>query len=124
MTPPHAYIPRPDVSRKGWVVVGALFMMLAIVMTGRNSLGLMMPFWKADPGWSYGFFSTAGAVMLTVMAVVAPVAGLVLDRFGARVVYAAGMSLVGAARHRVRRAGRVARRSISTHNPLQPGKRW
>lgn len=97
MSPPRASIPRADASRKGWIVVGALFMMLAIIMTGRNSLGLMMPFWKADPGWSYGFVSTAGAVLLTVMAAAAPAARLVLDRFGARTVYAGAMSLVGVA---------------------------
>lgn len=84
-------------SRKGWVVVCTLFLMLGIVITGRNSIGLMMPFWKDDLGWSYGFVSTAGAIMMTVMAAVAPAAGLVLDRFGARAIYAAGMSFIGTA---------------------------
>ena len=55
-------------SRKGWVVVATLFLMLGIVITGRSSIGLMMPFWKDDLGWSYGFVSTAGAIMMTVMA--------------------------------------------------------
>jgi MFS family permease len=82
-------------SRKGWVVVGTLFLMLGIVLTGRNSIGLMMPFWKDDLGWSYGTVSTAGAIMMVVMAAVAPAAGLVLDRFGARAIYAAGMSFIG-----------------------------
>ena len=29
-------------------MVFALFLMLSIVITARNSLGLMMPFWKED----------------------------------------------------------------------------
>jgi MFS family permease len=82
-------------SRKGWVVVCTLFLMLGIVITGRNSIGLMMPFWKDDLGWSYGFVSTAGATMMIVMAAGAPAAGLVLDRFGARAIYAVGMSFIG-----------------------------
>ncbi|MDC0033406.1 MFS transporter [Alphaproteobacteria bacterium] len=84
-------------SRKGWAVVCILFLMLGVVMGGRNSIGLMMPFWKDDLGWSYGLVATAGAIMLTVMAVVAPAAGLVLDRLGARAVYATGMSFIGTA---------------------------
>ena len=82
---------------KGWVVVGALFLMLGIVITARNSLGLLMPFLKDDLGWSYGLVSSAGAVMLTTMAVVAPLAGMMLDRHGPRLVYALGMSLAAVA---------------------------
>ena len=82
-------------SRKGWVVVCILFFMLGVVLTGRNSIGLMMPFWKDDLGWSYGFVSTAGAIMMTVMAAIAPAAGLVLDRFGSRAIYGAGMGFIG-----------------------------
>lgn len=71
--------------------------MLGIVITARNSLGLMMPFWQTDMGWSYGFVATAGAVMLTVAAFTSPVAGLMLDRIGARWVYSLGITLVGIA---------------------------
>lgn len=90
-------VPEADTNPKGWIVVGALFLMLGIVITGRNSLGLMMPFWQADMGWSYGFVATAGAAMLTTMAISAPVAGLMLDKYGARTVYSIGMCLVGVA---------------------------
>lgn len=89
--------PRPDANRKGWVVVGGLFLMLGIVITARNSIGLMIPFWKADLGWSYGFMSSAGAMMLVTMAVAAPIAGMVIDRFGPRLVYGFGMTLAAVA---------------------------
>ena len=79
------------------MVVGTLFLMLGVVITGRSSIGLMMPFWKDDLGWSYGFVSTAGAIMMTVMAAIAPAAGWALDRFGARTLYAVGMVFIGAA---------------------------
>ena len=79
-----------DGARKGWVVVGALFLMLAIVITGRNSLGLMMPWWETDPGWSRAFAASAGSIVLILMAVSSPVAGLLLDRLGPRVVATGG----------------------------------
>ena len=85
----------PDRSRKGWVIVFALFLMLSIIITARNSLGLMMPFWKDDLGWSYKFVSTASALMLLTMAVVAPIVGSVIDRFGSRKMYAGGMTAIG-----------------------------
>ena len=82
---------------RGWVVVGALFLMLGIVITARNSIGLLMPYLKEDLGWSYGFVSSAGAVMLATMALVAPAAGMAIDRHGPRPVYALGMSLAAIA---------------------------
>lgn len=82
---------------KGWVVVCALFLMLGIVITARNSLGLLMPYLKDDLGWGYGLVSSAGAAMLTTMALVAPLAGMMLDRYGPRLVYALGMSLAAIA---------------------------
>jgi MFS family permease len=90
-------VPGSDASRKGWTVVVALFVMLGIGVTARNSIGLMMPVWKNDLGWSYGFVSGTGAVMLTVMALIAPIGGMALDRFGPRWVFTVGMSLVGVA---------------------------
>lgn len=89
--------PGPESNRKGWVVVGALFLMLGIVITARNSIGLMIPFWQADLGWSYGFMSSAGAMMLITMAIAAPLAGMVIDRFGPRPVYGFGMALAALA---------------------------
>ena len=83
-------------SPRGWFIVGALFLMLSIIITARNSMGLMMPFWKDDMGWSYKFVSTASAAMLITMAVIAPIIGSVIDRIGSRTIYATGMTVVGA----------------------------
>lgn len=98
MTPQAAPSSETDASRKGWVVVIALFMMLGIVVTARNSIGLMIPFWTEEfDGWTHGSVSTAAAAMMTVMALIAPGAGLMIDRFGARVIYGIGMGLIGIA---------------------------
>ncbi len=76
---------------RGWLVVGALFLMLSFIIAARNSMGLLMPFWKDDLDWSYKFISTAGSVMMVVMAAGAPAVGLIVDRYGSRAVYAIGM---------------------------------
>ena len=79
---------------RGWLIVGLLFLMLALMISARNSLGLMMPFWKDDPGWSYRYVSSVGSVMMIVMAVGAPVVGFIVDRWGSRMVYTVGMLVV------------------------------
>ena len=82
---------------RGWVVVAALFLMLSVVIAARSSIGLMMPFWGQDLGWSIGFISTAGAIMLVVMAIFAPIGGFLIDRYGYRLIFAVGMSQIGLA---------------------------
>lgn len=84
-----------DASPRGWLIVAALFLMLSIIITARNSMGLMMPFWKDDLGWSYKFVATASAAMLITMAVIAPIIGSVIDRIGSRMIYATGMTVIG-----------------------------
>tara|TARA_Y100001970_G_scaffold238852_1_gene300355 strand:+ start:24032 stop:25288 length:1257 start_codon:yes stop_codon:yes gene_type:complete len=79
----------------GWVIVATLFLMLSIVITARNSLGLMMPFWKEDMEWSYKFVATASALMMVTMAVTAPVLGSIIDRVGSRIIYTVGMTVIG-----------------------------
>ena len=69
-------------------------MVLAVGVTARNSIGLMMPVWKDELGWSYGLVSSAAAVMMLTMAICAPVGGLLLDRFGPRGVFAIAMTLI------------------------------
>ncbi len=82
---------------KGWVVVAALFLMLSVVIAARSSIGLMMPFWNQDLGWSIGFISTAGAVMLVLMAVFAPIGGFLIDYYGYRLIFGVGMSQISLA---------------------------
>ncbi len=80
----------------GWLVVAVCFWALMASYASRSSLGLMMPLWEADPGWSRAFASNAGALVLILMAVVSPCAGNLIDRFGPRMVCAAGLAAIGA----------------------------
>ncbi|MGE3931657.1 MAG: MFS transporter [Rhodospirillaceae bacterium] len=79
----------------GWLVVGLSFFILAFIFSARSALGLYMPYWEQDLGWSRSFISTGAAVVLIVMAVSSPFGGNLLDRFGPRLVFAGGLMLIG-----------------------------
>ncbi len=79
----------------GWVIVGVSFVTLSLVFSARSSLGLLMPTWEQELGWARSFVSGGGAIMLVVMAAIAPIAGNFLDRVGPRLLYGAGLTLVG-----------------------------
>lgn len=80
----------------GWLVVAVCFAALMAAYAARSSLGLMMPFWEADPGWPRDLASNAGALTLVLMAAASPCAGNLIDRFGPRAVCAAGLAAIGA----------------------------
>lgn len=78
----------------GWVVVGVMFLVLSLSMTARSSLGLVMPTWETEMGWTRTFLSGGSAIQLVVMAIASPIAGLLLDRFGSRPVYVVALGIV------------------------------
>jgi MFS family permease len=80
----------------GWMVVGICFVSLMLVYAVRSSLGLMMPFWEDDPGWTRDLSSDAGALVLILMAISSPIAGNLIDRYGPRPVCSAGLACLGA----------------------------
>ncbi len=89
----------------GWLIVAVCFLALSVVYSARSSLGLTMPLWEQELGWSRSFVSSGGAVALVVMAVAAPVAGNLIDRLGPRrpilwglVTVAVAMGLTATAR--------------------------
>ena len=78
-----------------WAVVAFGFLALALAFSARATLGLVMPIWSQELGWSRSFVSGAAAAALLVMAAVAPFAGRLVDRHGVRATLALGLSLVG-----------------------------
>lgn len=79
-----------------WLVVGFGFMALALAFSARATLGLVMPIWTQELGWSRSFISGSAATALLVMAAVAPFAGRFIDRHGVRMTLVLGLALVGA----------------------------
>jgi len=78
-----------------WLLVGIGFLALALAFSARSALGLAMPLWESELGWPRSFVSFGGALALVVMAVVAPVAGNLVDRHGARLLLGGGTAVVG-----------------------------
>jgi len=79
-----------------WLVIAIAFLVLAVSFSARSLLSLAMPSIEGEFGWSRSLISSAMAIALVVMAAVAPVAGNLVDRFGARRILAIGLLLVGA----------------------------
>lgn len=77
-----------------WAIVSLGFLTLALAFSSRQILGLAMPVWEVDPGWSRSFVSTGGAVALVTMAIVAPFAGNLVDRHGPRILLSGGSFLI------------------------------
>ncbi len=78
-----------------WLVVGLGFLSLAVAFSARAAVGLVMPVWQHELGWSRSFVSAAAALALLTMAAVAPFAGRLIDRQGVRMTLAMGLALVG-----------------------------
>jgi MFS family permease len=79
-----------------WAVVAFGFLALALAFSARATLGLVMPIWSQELGWSRSFVSGSAATALLVMAAVAPFAGRLVDRHGVRTTLTLGLAFVGA----------------------------
>lgn len=77
-----------------WLIVGVGFLILGLVYTIRSTIGLMMPIWSEEFGWSRSMISSGGALCLIVMAVIAPFAGSAVDKYGARPFVVGGLIAV------------------------------
>lgn len=77
-----------------WITVWLCFATLAIVMSARQSVSIMTDEWANTLGWSKTFIGSGQSVALIMVAVFAPVAGNLADRFGARIMLVAGLLIV------------------------------
>ena len=76
------------------VVVALGFLALALAFSARAALGLAMPIWESELGWTRGNVSNVAAVALLVMAAISPVSGFILDRKGLRFTLLFGLIAV------------------------------
>lgn len=74
-----------------------MFLAMSMVSVTRASIGLAMPSLEQDMGWSRSFISTLVACALITMAIVSPLVGNLLDRFGARRMLLGGLMITSCA---------------------------
>jgi MFS family permease len=79
-----------------WIVVWLCFATLSIVMSARQSVSIMTDEWANTLGWSKTFIGAGQSVALIMVAIFAPVAGNLADRFGARIMLVAGLLILTA----------------------------
>lgn len=89
-------VQKHQLDRQNWTVVGFGFLALALAFSARAALGLIMPVWQREFGWSSSYISGVGATALIVMAIVAPFAGRLVDKMGPRFTLNLGLGLLGA----------------------------
>ena len=76
------------------LVVWLCFATLSIVMSGRQVVSIMTDEWTKTLGWSKTFIGSGQSVALLMVAFVAPVAGNLADRYGARLMLVLGLLAV------------------------------
>ena len=80
-----------------WGIVALCFCALGLTFAARSSVGVLMPIWEVDLGWSRGLSSTGSSLVLVMMALISPIAGDIIDRVGPRHVFAGGLVFMGGA---------------------------
>ncbi|MEX2540694.1 MAG: MFS transporter [Trueperaceae bacterium] len=77
-----------------WVVGGSILLQILIAGLLMQAYGTYVAVWRAEFGWSKTTFATAFAVQRAQMAVLSPVQGWLLKRFGSRGVIQVGLVLL------------------------------
>ena len=77
-----------------WLIAGLGFLVLAFAYSGRATLSLVMPELERDMDWSRTFVSSAAAMSLIVMAALAPLVGILVDRHGPRLALVMGVVMI------------------------------
>ncbi len=78
----------------GWVVVGAAFVTMAIAVTARTAFSLLLPPLIDEFGWDRGLIAGAFSFGFFFAAMLSPITGWVMDRYGPRFVIGTGVCLM------------------------------
>lgn len=78
----------------GWVIVAVSFVTLALGVNARTAFSLLFPPLLNDFGWERGVTAAAFSIGFFASTLYAPFSGMLMDRFGPRVVLSLGVVLV------------------------------
>ncbi|MFW6056220.1 MAG: MFS transporter, partial [Chloroflexota bacterium] len=79
----------------GWVIVAIAFTMMAVGYALRNTFNVFYPALVEEFGWARGSTALMFSINIIVYGLTAPLAGSLADRFSPRVVFPAGICLMG-----------------------------
>jgi MFS family permease len=79
----------------GWIIVAVTFVTMAIGVTARTSFSLLFPPIIEEFNWERGVTAGAFSFGFLVSAVLSPLIGRMMDRFGPRAVMELGVILMG-----------------------------
>nr|HET7860054.1 MFS transporter [Caldimonas sp.] len=80
----------------GWVVVGVVFVTMAICVNARTAFSLLFPPILDEFGWERGVTAGAFSFGFVVSAALSPLLGRLMDRRGPRVVMELGVAATAA----------------------------
>ena len=80
----------------GWVVVGVVFLTMAICVNARTAFSLLFPPILDEFGWERGVTAGAFSFGFIVSAVLSPLLGRLMDRRGPRFVMEVGVAATAA----------------------------
>ena len=98
----------------GWIIVAVTFVTMAIGVNARTSFSLFFPPIIDEFGWERGVTAGAFSFGFLVSAIVSPLIGRMMDRFGPRAVMELGVALM-ARRAVAGAADDAAMASVSDH---------
>src|SRR5215510_13578301 len=75
----------------GWVLVGVSFVTMVIGVNARTAFSLLFPSILDEFGWSRGVTAAAFAVGMLAAMLYTPLIGVLMDRWGPRVVFPVGI---------------------------------
>jgi MFS family permease len=78
----------------GWLIVGIAFVTMAIGVTGRTAFSLLMPPLIEEFKWHRGVVAGAFSFGFLVSAVMSPIVGRAMDKYGPRLVILTGVALM------------------------------
>ncbi|CAN0411607.1 unnamed protein product [Discosporangium mesarthrocarpum] len=65
---------------------------MAFTFGARSSVSMVLPLWQMELGWAVGEAKRGASIVLLMMALGSPIAGKLMDMFGARIIIACGLT--------------------------------